>query len=297
MGDTITQIKYITKDGYYTLDTSLYVPVKFEGSVGVDNASITDGKATISTEGIPSDYAVTYTIDGLDYQVDGDTILFGNATPASYTLSVTDANGVYMGLSTTFELTTDVTPAQYDGTKLVKTDTASDEDFSNYLNNVASVTVNGTTYSASGKGSVAIISEDGSIDTSVTSGKEATPVFSGADTYEVTVHSAGYANDLTFTLNSVPEVTTDTTTQEPTNTDTNPTTTTTSKDNTSKDKENGNANTTNGSNNTTTTSTNSNNTTAASTSPATGSNGVAIPLTALAVALGSIVTFHKKRND
>jgi hypothetical protein len=286
MGDTITQITYITKNGYYTLDTSVYVPVKFEGSVEVSDASITDGKATISTVGIPSDYVIEYSVDGLDSQIVGDTITFSNATPASYTLSVKDANGVYMGLSTTFELTTDTTPVTFDGTKLAKADGSSDEDFANYIKNIQSVTVNGTSYSASGKGAVTIVKEDGTIDTTASSRNG--EVFSGADSYTISITSAGYTNDFEFTLGGTPEVTTTTNA---------PATTTTTTNKTSSSTDDGKTVTTTTTANdgkTVTTTTTSKKDTS---SPATGSKSMAVPVAMLSLATVAMGVFKKKHRD
>jgi hypothetical protein len=323
MGDTITEITYITTGGYYTLDTSIYVPVKFDGSISADSTSVSSGKTTISTVGIPDDYALSYSVDGLDAQIDGDTITFSNATPASYTLNLVDANGVYMGLSTTFELTTDVTPAQFDGSKLVKANDSSDEDFANYLKNISSVTVNGTTYSASGKGSVAIIGEDGTIDTSITSGREQTAIFSGADSYEVTVSASGYSEDLTFTLTlaeDTPTVTTPANNSGDNDTANSSTpagsdnsnganTSSTSNTNTSVSGSDSNNNTntsgsgtdssnSNSNNNNNNNNSNNNNSSSkdTSTSPDTSTQGVAVPVGILAVAsLG--IALNNKRKD
>lgn len=270
MGDTITNITYITENGYYTVDTSLYVPVKFDGSIEVANASINDSSTTISTIGIPSDYNITYSIDGLNAQFNGDTITFDSAIPSSYTLSMYDANGVYMDMSTTFEITTDITPVQFDGTKLIKTADASDDDFTNYINNIQSVTVNDVSYNASGRKSIQIINEDGTIDTSVTSGQ--TAIFDGADSYKISVKSAGYSENLEFTLTTESATTTTTTTTSTTDKVTEKTT--------SESKSSS-----------TTTNQNS------SSSPATSDKGLALPISMLAVASVFMATIKKKHKD
>jgi hypothetical protein len=210
-----------------------------------------------------------------------------------------------MDLSTTFELTTDVTPVQYDGTNIVKTDTASDDDFANYLKNITSVSVNGQSYSASGKGAVKIIGDDGTIDTSITSGRESTPVFSGADSYTIIVSSAGYSNDLEFTISTATteattsalvEVTTAKTTESDTITTTsNSNALTTSDSNTTTS---GDSTTTSNSGSTSSSSSsNSTNSTTSTTSPDTGSKGIAVPLSVLAVASAFVATLSKKNKD
>ena len=71
-------------------------------------------------------------------------------------------------ISTTFNMYTEAVPVQYneknDAPALEKTDAASDEDFKTYLKSIKSVTVNGTSYAASGRRAVKLINEDGSLD-------------------------------------------------------------------------------------------------------------------------------------
>lgn len=202
MGKTITEIRYITDSGYHSLSTSLYVPVKFNGSITAADSTYGDGLSKINAEGFPTDYMRTYSIDGLDAEVSGDSISYKNAMPGQYTLSVSDSNGIYAGLNTTFTLSTDDMPAAFDGEKLVKADGANDKDFENFIKNISSVNVNGTDYAASGRGSVAIIGRDGAIDyTAKTGGRgEQTPIFNGGE-YAVSVTSAGYNKALSFTAN------------------------------------------------------------------------------------------------
>ena len=58
MGATISEVTYITKNGYYTAETSLYVPVRFEATVTVENAAADSGKTTFKTEGL-EDYGTS----------------------------------------------------------------------------------------------------------------------------------------------------------------------------------------------------------------------------------------------
>lgn len=215
IGQTIDKITYITDTGYHVIDTSLYVPVKFNGSVEVTDADITAGSTTFVTEGFPENFAKTYTIENLDSTVSENTIEYSNAQPGSYTLTVSDSTGVYADVSTDFVLYTDAMPAAFDGEKLVVADGYSESDFSTFMKNLAEVTIDGTTYAASGRGSVAIIAEDGTIDLAATN--KDTPVFNGNGTYEMTVTSTGYTNSITFTL------TASETPEDPTDYVTNPT--------------------------------------------------------------------------
>lgn len=200
MGKTITEIRYITDSGYHSLAASLYVPVKFNGSVSVSNGVYGDGSAAITAEGFPSDYGKTYSVDGLDAEFSDSAIKFKNALPGKYTLSVTDSTGVYAGMNASFTLSTDEMPAAFDGKKLVKADGASDKEFENYLKNISSVNVNGKDYAASGRGSVAIIGQDGNIDYNAQTGDkgEKTPIFNDGE-YNITVTADGYAKTLSFT--------------------------------------------------------------------------------------------------
>ncbi len=206
MGKTITEIRYITDSGYHSLAASLYVPVKFNGSITAANSACGDGSTKITTEGFSADYAKTYSINGLDAEISDDLINYKNALPGQYTLSVSDSKGVYAGLNTTFTLSTDEMPAAFDGEKLVKADGASDEDFENFMKNISSVNINGKDYAASGRGSVAIIGVDGTIDYTVKTGGrgEQTPIFNGGE-YTFTVTSAGYNKTLSFTSSQSPD--------------------------------------------------------------------------------------------
>lgn len=273
MGETIKEVTYITKNGYYTADTDLYVPVKFEGSVAVENASAASGKTTVTTEGFPADYAAEYGVNGLDITVSGNTVNFSSAVPGNYTLSVSDKNGKYAGLSASFTLTTDRMPAAYSDRKIVKADGASDEEFANFIKNLSKITVNEKSYSASGKGAVKVIGEDGTIDMEAAS--RDVKVFEGSEKYSVSVSANGYEKTLDFVIDLTPAVTTaapSVTTAKPSSA-TAPSTTarpssTTAKTNAQK----------------------------LASSPATGeTTSAALPVTAVAAAVAAFLTF-KKRN-
>ncbi|MCX7658196.1 MAG: hypothetical protein N2Z57_05905, partial [Oscillospiraceae bacterium] len=99
MGDTVTEIMYITKNGYYTINTSLYVPVKFKGSISASSADISSGKTSFMLDGFPADYEKKYSIKDLEASISEGEIKFSNAQPGSYTITVSDANGVYSDMS------------------------------------------------------------------------------------------------------------------------------------------------------------------------------------------------------
>jgi hypothetical protein len=196
MGETVSQITYITETGYHTLSTELYLPVKFENTLTVSDADITAGSTGFEMTGFPEDYDLTYAVDGLDCTVSDGSITYTDALPGSYTLTVSDASGVYADVTASFILSTDAMPAAYADGKLVAADGV--DGFDNFLKNLATVSVNGTDYAASGKRSVAIIGQDGSIDMDAAQGE--TAVFDGADSYEIVVSATGYTQTLTFTL-------------------------------------------------------------------------------------------------
>lgn len=202
-GQTIDTITYITENGYYTVDVNLYVPIKFVNEVAVKNTNINAGSTTLSTEGIPEDYNIVYNFDSLDASVSNNVITFKDAKPGQYTLTITDGNGKYADISTTFILSTNIMPVKYENGKLVAADDVNKEDFENYIENITSVTINDVSYSASGRGSVSIIKEDGTVDTTVSS--QDTAIFEEGNIYNVVVKANGYDNDLKFTLSMVKE--------------------------------------------------------------------------------------------
>jgi hypothetical protein len=285
MGSTISEIVYITEDGYTTVSTSLYVPVKFDGTVSVESAASGTGKTSLTLSGFPADYDVKYSIASLDANVTAAEISYSNALPGQYTLTVSDGSGKYADVSTSFVLSTDALPAAYADGSLVKAEDADDADFSNFLKNISKVSVNGTEYSATGKGGVAIINEDGTINLEAAS--RGTNVFDGSGSYEMTVTSTGYSKTLTFTLGTAaPEE--GTTAAAETTTDTAETTAA--------------SETTTGSGTTdaasTTTAAKTSTTTAsAASSPATGVSDVTVPaaVLALSTAAGAFALMKKKK--
>ena len=202
MGKTLESVTWICTDGVHkvTLGTSQYVAVKLATTVTVEDAMIPSGKTAVTfSEALPEDYAAQYRVEGLEMSVKDGVMTYENAVPGSYTLVVSDANGKYGKLSTSFELKTDEMPASYDDVSisLVKAEDATADALAAYLKNISKVTVNDTAYAATGRGSVAIIGKDGAInlDASSRQGK----VFDGDGTYKVAVTAAGYP-ELNFDL-------------------------------------------------------------------------------------------------
>ncbi len=209
MGKTITNVAFYTVDGkIYSLDCEQYVPVKFETkNFAVENAMVDSGSAAVELKDFPKDYQAEYKVtDAKGNELEGASVKDGKiswkgtAAAGKYTLTVSDKSGKYASYSTTFELQTNAVVATYDAEngKLVKTKDATDEQFANYLSNITSVTVGDTTYNASGRGAVKIIKEDGSIDFSVTTGTEKTPIFETGKEYNLEVASTGYKKNVSF---------------------------------------------------------------------------------------------------
>lgn len=203
MGQTIDKITYYTSKGIYKIPVDdIYVPVKFESSVSVENAAVTSGKTAVTVEGLPADYDAEYSVKGLaDISVADGEMTFKDAEKGKYTLVISDKNGKYADLSADFILYTEEMPAEYNedssAPALVKAEDATEEEFADYLKNITSVSVNGKSYAASGRGSVVIVNEDGTLKT------DAAP-FAEGDTFEITVSSTGYL-ELSFTYTKASE--------------------------------------------------------------------------------------------
>lgn len=196
VGATINEIDYIMPDGYKTVDTNIYVPIKFEGSVSVESTGVDSGKTSFKTEGFPADYSKNYSVEGLDAQFTDKEISFSNAKPGKYTLVISDNSKKYADMTAEFVLSTDKTPAKYENNALVKADDATDEDFANFIANIEKVSVNGTEYAATGKRGVKIIGEDGKIDFDAKT-RDAN-VFDGNGKYDFVVTATGYNNSIEF---------------------------------------------------------------------------------------------------
>ena len=190
MGQHINKVTYYTSQGIYEIPVdNLYVPKKAGQTVKVADAKVSAGEAEITVSNLPTDFSPKYKIDGLDFTVENGKIVFKNAKKGKYTLTVSDKNNNYAEMTTTFILSADSAPASYNNDNenpaITKNADASDEEFADYIKNITSVSVNGKSYAASGRGAVKVINEDGSLKT------DATP-FAEGDTFEIVVTSIGY---------------------------------------------------------------------------------------------------------
>ena len=200
MGQTINKITYYTNAGVYEIPVDIKVPVKFKGSLSVENGKASDGSVSATVEGLPDDYAAEYSVDGLsDVKLENGKLTFAvaQARGGRYTLTVYDKSEKYASLTAEFVLSSEVTPIAYDSDKeaLVAADGYTADDVNVYVKNIKSVSVNGAPYNATGRGSVTIINADGTINTA------AKPFADAKDgqKFEIEVTSEGYDNNYKFT--------------------------------------------------------------------------------------------------
>ena len=206
-GKTIDKITYYLNDGTVrTISTNITVPYSSRGaSVSVADAGNTAMETTVTTAGLPEgfvpSYAVTKGDEGLSEfkftVADGKLTWEGTPAFGVYTLTVSDGAGKYAPVSTSFELKTADVIAKYDASKkaLVKaSDAITEGQFAAYLKAISAVSVDGTSYAASGKNVVKIIQDNGAVDMT------ATPFTKGdGASYSLVVKATGY-QDLTFTV-------------------------------------------------------------------------------------------------
>ena len=210
MGQTINKVTYYTDRGIYEILMEQQVAKKFDGEVSVADVSVKSEKTAITVSGLPNDFEEEYKIDGIDedaYSVeiksDGKTttrtINFKKAlAKGRYTVTLSDRNGNYVPISTTFNVYTETMPVKYNeddkNPAVVKNDDVEEEEFQTYLKNITSVTVNGKEYAASGKKAVKLITEDGKLDLSQDAFKDA----KAGEGFAVTIAEDGYQT-YTFT--------------------------------------------------------------------------------------------------
>ena len=195
MGKTISSVTYYTNKGIINFDIEdTYVPVTTGVAATAVNVKTTDTAVKVEFAGdLPADFSKEYAVDGVKAEATEDGVKVADLTPGTHTLTISDANGKYASISTTFTATTDVMPASYDEYegKLVAAADITAEQFAAYTKAVSKVKIGEKEYAASGRGSVKVVQEDGALDYSKTEVKD-------GDT--VTVSASGYA-DLSFVYN------------------------------------------------------------------------------------------------
>ena len=204
---TIDKITYYLNDGtIQTIAANIKVPKSTQNvTATVENALNTAREAVVTVENLPADFVAEYTVTSgntdlseYNFAVENGKLRWtGEPAFGTYTLTITDKSGVYAPVSTSFELKTADIIAKYDASKkaLVKaSDAITEEQFAAYLKAISAVSVDGTSYAASGKGSVTIVKTDGVIDLT------AQPFSKGEGaSYSLVVKATGY-QDLTFTV-------------------------------------------------------------------------------------------------
>lgn len=282
MGETINEIVIITETGYHTVETDTYIPVKFGGEVTVLDADRNAGTTEIAVttpENVqfPSDFNAIYTVDGIaDINVSNGTLLFPAGTANdTYTFTISDADEKYADITAEFTLTTTEVPVSFDAEAkaLVAAENISEEEFTKYVSKISAVTVNGTKYSASGRGATKLFNEDGTLIA------DAEPIAAEGN-YEISVTSTSYVNNVTFTYavggNSETEETTTIQTEETTE----ETTISVNNHTVTEDKGTGESTTVN---------------TDKTANPVTGDNGFAQYIIAMLAAAGAVIYGRKKK--
>ena len=288
-GATVTEVTFITLDGYRVVTGNTYLPVIFTSSVDVADAPAGTGSTTYSTAGIPDDYSIGGTVaDGFTVSSYG-IVSYNDQVPGSYTLTLSDKNGKYADVKGTFTLTTADIPVKFDGEgALVAADGFTDDDAANFIKNISAVTVNGSDPYTPGKRGTTVILSDGSIDFEAVDSKTGNNVFDGSGNYTISVTATGYTEPYEFVISaeeaSEEETGTTTTTTAAASDDTTTTTSTASDDTTSSTTS------------TTTKKAASTTTAASANSPKTGVAGTALPVAVIAAAGALAFTFRKK-ND
>ena len=209
MGETVTCVTFINANDSYVYEfEGAYLPVKFEGSLSVENAEAAVGSTLIAVEGLPEDYAAEYSVEGLGSAVTDSELTWEEALPGAYTLVLSDAEGVYAPMSADFVLTTDAVPAIYDAdaNALVPAEDGDQALRDAFLANLSTVSVNGTDYSVAGRGAVVIVNTEGEIDLEAAvvkgRGEDATsePVFAEAGSYDLVASAVGFDQTVSFTV-------------------------------------------------------------------------------------------------
>ena len=222
VGKTIKNVTYYTSKGIFTLPVEFKVLEHVKDSkANVENAAVSAGQTNFDVA-LPDDFKAEYAVtDAKGNEVNGFNVAEEalasavstyaasytqnkklvitypkNAENTEYTLTVSDKNNKYAPITTTFELYADKVSAAYnnDATapKLVMADGATVPQFADFIRKIKSVNVNGRDYPATGKGTVKIIKEDGTIDTTKAP-------FDEGSSFEIKVSATGYKDELSFT--------------------------------------------------------------------------------------------------
>ena len=210
MGKTIKSVTFYTSTGTYTVAMDHYVPVKdADAAIKAKDASLDGANATVNADvTLPEGFDAAYQIDGQDVEPlasnarSSVSVTFDASAlkPGSHTLTAIDKSGKFADISTGFTATSSKLVASFDAAnlKLIAANDATDEDLANYLANISKVTVNGTEYSAQGRGAVKIFNADGSLNLAAAN-QDKSLVFNANGDYQIEVEATGYTTNLRFT--------------------------------------------------------------------------------------------------
>ena len=210
MGKTIKSVTFYTSTGTYTVAMDQYVPIKdADAAIKAEDASLDGANATVMADvTLPEGFDTAYQIDGKDVEPlasnarSSVSVTFDASAlkPGSHTLTAIDKKGKFADISTSFTATTSKLVASFDAAnlKLIAANDATDEDLANYLANISKVTVNGTEYSAQGRGAVKIFNADGSLNLAAAN-QDKSLVFNANGDYQIEVEATGYTTNLRFT--------------------------------------------------------------------------------------------------
>ncbi len=210
MGKTIKSVTFYTSTGTYTVAMDQYVPVKdADAAIKAKDASLDGANATVNADvTLPEGFDAAYQIDGQDVEPlasnarSSVSVTFDASAlkPGSHTLTAIDKSGKFADISTGFTATSSKLVASFDAAnlKLIAANDATDEDLANYLANISKVTVNGTEYSAQGRGAVKIFNADGSLNLAAAN-QDKSLVFNANGDYQIEVEATGYTTNLRFT--------------------------------------------------------------------------------------------------
>lgn len=210
MGKTIKSVTFYTSTGTYTVAMDQYVPIKdADAAIKAEDASLDGANATVMADvTLPEGFDAAYQIDGKDVEPlasnarSSVSVTFDASAlkPGSHTLTAIDKKDKFADISTSFTATTSKLVASFDAAnlKLIAANDATDEDLANYLANISKVTVNGTEYSAQGRGAVKIFNADGSLNLAAAN-QDKSLVFNANGDYQIEVEATGYTTNLRFT--------------------------------------------------------------------------------------------------
>ncbi len=210
MGKTIKSVTFYTSTGTYTVAMNQYVPVKdADAAIKAEDASLDGANATVMADvTLPEGFDAAYQIDGKDVEPlasnarSSVSVTFDASAlkPGSHTLTAIDKSGKFADISTSFTATTSKLVASFDAAnlKLIAANDATDEDLANYVGKITKVAVNGTEYSAQGRGAVKIFNADGSLNLAAAN-QDKSLVFNANGDYQIEVEATGYTTNLRFT--------------------------------------------------------------------------------------------------